>query len=80
MKGSILLISLESRKSSGLKFFKRPPTFTGLFFKSISIFEIPDTPFIQESQASDNVLPIGDNIPKPVTTTLLCSCFMQKKF
>ena len=45
-----------------------------------AIFEIPDTPFIQESQASDNVLPIGDNIPKPVTTTLLCSCFMQKNF
>ena len=70
------LTSLESRKSSELKFFKRPPIFTGLFSNPISTLVMPDLPSTHECQASLTVLPIGERIPKPVTTTLLCSCFI----
>ena len=41
INGSILLISLESRKFAGSKFFKRPPIFTGLLSNPISTVVIP---------------------------------------
>ena len=49
---------------------------TGLLMIPTSTLVIPEMPSVHEDQASLTVLPIGDNMPKPVTTTLLCSCFI----
>ena len=43
---------------------------------SVSLKVIPEIPLVQASQASSMLFPMGETMPKPVTTTLLCSFTM----
>ena len=78
--GSILLDNFDGIKFSRSKSLSLPPTVTGQSAIPKSTSEIPLTPFIQFDQAVSFELPIGDKIPRPVTTTLLCSCMQTTNY
>src|SRR6195952_1691906 len=73
-KGSSFRASFLPKKASASKFFTSQANLVLNFSVSkLLIKAAPLTPFINDSQYSGTVLPIGVSAPSPVTTTLLNS-------